>query len=245
MGNPEVGLKVEAKIRTTDEIRKQFLPGEMGAILDWEVRNTQTGDIEIDPRTGKPNVGIKKAESFVRQFTDLLLVKFLNLPLKEYLLITDITGVAREITNHGLTFNTAAGIAGVVTNGIIVGLGNNPGAPTPTISDYVLVLPIAHDSGGHGANTLQYGGITYGAPSSDPTTSQFTITRNFANATAGAITVYEIGLYVQGYQFYAILTPTSGNNIYNFMTIHDGITGGIVVGVGQTLTVNYRPQCVI
>ena len=89
MGNPEVGLKVEAKIRSTDEINKLFLPGEIGAILDWEVRDTQTGEIVIDPRTGKPNVGIKKAESFVRQFMDILLVKFLNLPLKEFILIND------------------------------------------------------------------------------------------------------------------------------------------------------------
>ena len=185
MENTEVGLKLETRARSTPEVNALFLPGEVGAILDWEVRDTKSGELVSE--------GIKKAESFVRQFMDLLLVKFLNLPLKEYLLITDITGVAMEITNHGLTFNTAAGLAGVVTNGIIVGLGNNPGAPTPTISDYVLVLPIAHDSGAHGANTLQYGGITFGAPSSDPTTSQFTITRNFANATAGAITVYEIG----------------------------------------------------
>jgi len=241
MGNPEVGLKVEAKIRSTDEINKLFLPGEIGAILDWEVRDTQTGEIVIDPRTGKPNVGIKKAESFVRQFMDILLVKFLNLPLKEYLLITDITGAAREITNHALDFNSNGGV-GIVTRGIIVGAGI--AAPTPTITDYVLANPIAHDSGAHGAGTLQYGSSSFAAPTSDATTSQFTITRGFSNATAGAITVYEIGLYVDACQQQKIDGPTT-LTFYNFMTIHDGVPGGIVVGVGQTLTVNYRPQCVI
>ena len=125
--------------------------------------------------------------------------------MKEYILTTDITGVAREITNHALNFNSNA-LAGVVTQGIIVGLGYNPGAPTPTISDYVLTFPIAHDSGAHGANTLQYGGTSFGAPSSDSTTTQFTITRNFANATAGAITVYEIGLYVLSASHHYILS---------------------------------------
>ena len=235
MENPEVGLKLETKVRSTPEVNALFLPGEVGAILDWEVRDTKSGELVSD--------GIKKAESFVRQFFDILLGKFWNLPMKEYILTTDITGVAREITNHALNFNSNA-VSGVVTYGIIVGLGNNPGAPTPTISDYVLVLPIAHDSGAHGANTLQYSAVSFGAPASDSTTSQFTITRNFANATAGAITVYEIGLYVQAASNQYI-GSTSQTVFYNFMTLHDGIAGGIVVGVGQTLTVNYRPQCVI
>ena len=235
MENPEVGLKLETKVRSTPEVNALFLPGEVGAILDWEVRDTQTGKLISSD--------IKKAESFVRQFFDLLLVKFWNISMKDYLLVNDITNVQREITNSSLIFNTTA-VAGVVTYGIIVGQGLNPGAPTPTITDYVLTLPIANDSGAHGANTLQYGGVTYGAPASDSTTSQFTVTRNFANATAGTVTVYEIGLYVQ-----AVCQngsgPNSGDTIYDFMTIHDGITGGIVIGVGQTLTVNYRPQCVI
>lgn len=235
MENPEVGLKLETKVRSTPEVNALFLPGEVGAILDWEVRDTQTGKLISSD--------IKKAESFVQQFFDLLLVKFWNISMKDYLLVNDITNVQREITNHALNFNSNA-LSGVVTQGIIVGLGLNPGAPTPTITDYVLTLPIAHDSGAHGANTLQYSAVSFGAPASDSTTSQFTITRNFANATAGAITVYEIGLYVQAASHQFISSP-SQTVFYNFMTLHDGIAGGIVVGVGQTLTVNYRPQCVI
>jgi hypothetical protein len=233
MEKTNIGLDLEAKVRSTDEINKQFLPGEVGCVLDWEVKDTLTGEV-VESR-------IKKAESFTRQFFDLLLTKFWNIPFKESLLITDITGVSREITNSHLNLSTNAG-AGTVTYGIVVGLSSN----AVHITDYALNSPIAHDSGAHGVNTLQYSIVTYGAPASDPTTSQFTITRNFANATAGGVNVQEIGLYARGLNSNFLWSEVNAGaaTYYYFMTIHD-VTGGITVGVGQTLTVNYRPQCVV
>jgi hypothetical protein len=240
MEKAEVGLSVELKVHSTDEINKLFEPGEVGCVLDWVVTN---------PDGSIASQGIKKAESFTRQFFDLLLQKFKGLTSPgNFTPVTDITNAVRYVTNSSYMFNANA-VSGTVTNGIIVGLGNT----AAQITDYVMQTPCAHDSGAHGANTFQYGAVSFGAPASDLTTSQFTITRNFANATAGTITVNEIGLYV-----IALFSPETGagalefysgdtvrNSVGNFMTLHDIIAGGINVLAGQTLTVNYRPQCVI
>lgn len=90
---------------------------------------------------------------------------------------------------------------------------------------------------------MQYGGVAFGAPASDATTSRFTITRDFVNASGGAITVNEIALYVMAYG--SDLPSEDTTNIKNFMIIRDIIAGGIAVADGQTLTVNYREQAVV
>ncbi len=229
MKETKIGLKVEAKVRTTPEINKLFLPGELGAVLDWQVRDSKSGEIVRE--------GIKKAESFTRQFFDLLLVKFLNIPALSPISIRDTGGNYQEICNGTVIFATDA-LAGDSNFGIVVGTG----AVAPTISDYVLGALIAH---GAGAGQLQYSIGTWGAPASDATTSQFTITRNFANASGGGITVNEIGLYVKAPTGAPWLASSGSNTIRYFMTIRDVIAGGILVGNGQTLTINYRPQTVI
>jgi hypothetical protein len=114
------------------------------------------------------------------------------------------------------------------TYGVVVGTG----VGAPTINDYQLGTIISH---GSGAGELQYSAVTWGAPASDATTSQMTITRNFANASGGDITVNEIGLYMKSYD---------GANRY-FCVIRDKIDGGITVPDGQTLTINYRLQATI
>jgi len=235
----KIDTTMTAKVHSTEEIKKQFVRGELGAILDWEVRDTKTGMIVPNPLTGKPHVGIKKAESYTRQFFDLLLCHFLEVASCVPIQITDIGGVVREISHDHRTMECVAA-SGSVSTGIIVGTG----VGVPTITDYVIGTIIGHDSGAHGAGTMQYGTVTFGAPASDATTSQFTITRNFANATAGAITVQEIALYCRANAFSVVGSFYDSPTVAYFMTIRD-LTGAIVVGVGQTLTVNYRPQCVI
>ena len=229
MGKTEIGMKVEPRVRTTDEIRRQFVEGELGAVLDWQVRDIKTGKITSH--------GIKKAESFVRQFLDLLLVKFINSGPAGFIQIKDIGGVYRDIANTSLNFSTNAPTSNV-SYGIIVGTGNT----APTITDYVIQTIIAH---GSGAGQMQYGGVTYGLPASDSTTSQFTITRNFANASVGSITVNEIALYVRALSASLALNLLSTPTTHYFMTIRDVIGVGINVTNGQTLTVNYRPQVIV
>ena len=141
--------------------------------------------------------------------------------------LRSIYGAQIAAGGANVTFDVLAAAA-TSTFGVVVGTG----AVAPTISDYQLGAQIAH---GVGVGQLQYSAVTFGAPASDATTSQVTITRNFANASGGAITVNEIGLYCRAYYSSAI---------GYFMIIRDVIAGGISVPNGQTLTVNYRPQAV-
>jgi len=84
--------------------------------------------------------------------------------------------------------------------------------------------------------------VAYGLPASDATTSSFTITRNFANASGNPITVSEIGLYIKAQEG---RFDGSARQTRIFMTIRDVLAGGIAVPNGETLTVNYRFQCVV
>jgi len=87
----KIDLAVEAKVRTTDEINKLFLPGEVGCVLDWEVRDTKSG--ELIPSH------IRKAESFTRQFFDLLLIKFQGAMAFPQYQIRDINNTLQFVGN--------------------------------------------------------------------------------------------------------------------------------------------------
>ena len=243
----EVGLKVQARIRPavgvvdTPEIKAKFLPGEIGAILDWEVRDTKTG-LLIPGKSG-----IKKAESFTRQFFDLLMIKMADCGQYQTNGISEVRSTANvlepSILNSPVVLATNA-LATDITFGPVVGRQVGPAAPT--ITDYALQSIVAH---GVGANQLQYSIVTWGADASDATTSQFTLTRNFANASGGNVTVTEAGVYVKALQiaaggFWYPAGYGAGVAKY-FCIIRDVIAGGIIVGNGQTLTLNYRPQTVI
>ncbi len=214
----QVKANPELEIVNEGQIPDLLVHGEVGAVLELMVKDKN--DKVTDHR-------IMKSRSFVRQFLELLFVEFNKLPPKAALLMKDIGGSPRYIREGYRNFDCAGGV-GELARGIMVGTG----ITAPTIDDYRLEATIAH---GLGAGQLQYGGVTFGLPASDPTTSQFTITRDFANASGGDITVSEIGLYVVGWD---------GAARY-FMVIRDVIAGGIVVPNGQTLTVNYREQAVV
>jgi hypothetical protein len=215
-------IRIDPKMKVIQGNRVSHLleEGEVGAILELTLKD-QNGEIvqRIE----------KKAESFVQQFLQMLWIQMnqvweniANINVK------DTGNTDRAICASNSMFASDAA-SGDVNYGIMVGTGINP----VTISDYKLQTPVAH---GAGAGQLQYSAMTFGAPASDATTSQFTLTRNFANASGGTITVTEVGLYVKGYKY---------NNTYYFMILRDVIGGGIAVPNGQTLTVNYRIQAVI
>ncbi len=228
VNKPEVKTRNALDIKNPNSIPHLLEEGEIGAILEWEVRDSKTGLLNILP-DGKPNQGQRKAESFLRQFMDLFYVMACGMYGLTSYKVTNNANIPQGVDASAWTFACNA-LANDATFGIIVGTGN----AAPTINDYVIQTLIAH---GAGAGQLQYGIVTYGAPASDATTSQFTITRNFANASGAPITVNEIGLYVKGYGYGTI----SGY----FMTLRDVIGGGIAVPNGQTLTINYRPQVVV
>ena len=218
----QVKLKPELKVIKEQEIPHILLPGEVGAILELIVKDK---DGKVTEKR------VLKSKSFVRQFLELLWIQAFQLPEVVPYNMRDTANALQNICESGLTFASNAAIADI-TFGPVVGTG----AVAPTINDYQLGTIILHDAAPPTAGRLQYSAVTFGAPASDATTSQFTITRNFANASGGLITPTEIGLYVKGYLY---------NVIYYFMSIRDVIAGGIAVPNGQTLTVNYRLQAVI
>ena len=201
------------------------IPGRVEAIIELIVTR-QDGTV----RERKA----MKSESFVRQFLDLLIVQMENIPFVQPLDICDTGNIIRQMAFGKTTF-AANAPTGDAIFGIVSGTGNT----APTISDYALQTQIAH---GNGAGQLQYGNVAFGLPASDDTTSSFTITRNFANASGNPITVNEIGLYVKAQEG---RYDSGSRQTRYFMTIRDVLVGGIAVPNGETLTVNYRFQCVV
>ena len=230
---PEIRMNLQAhKYRQTiEEINRQFYPGELGVRLDWQLKDKYGRVVDW---------GQKKGESFTRQFLELLIAKFVNADWSFGVPIRAIDNTIYYIMNSAHLFESD-GVVGDVNMGIIVGTG----VTAPTINDYVVETIIPHDSGGHAAGTLQYSQMTFGLATSDATSSHFTCTRNFSNATVGDITVNEIALYVKAIKSAPWSAGTTTQFPAYFMTIRDVIAGGILIQAGQTLTINYRPQTVL
>ncbi len=218
----EIKLKPELEVIREEEIPHLLVPGEVGAVLELTVKD----------KDGKVTEHrVMRSKSFVRQFLELLWVQAFQIPEIAPYNMRDTANVLQDICESAYTFASDGGV-GIITHGIVVGTG----AVAPTIDDYKLGNIILHDAAPPTAGRLQYSAVIFGAPASDATTSQFTITRDFANGSGGGITVNEIGLYVKGFLY---------STTYYFMTIRDVIAGGIAVPDGQTLTVNYREQAVV
>lgn len=219
MEGDEIEAKLELEVIKPEQIPHLFEPGEVGCVLE----------VVVTDKEGKvTDHRIQKSQSFVRAFLELLWLQMQPVEFVDPYLIADVGNMGRSLFENIRTFGCAVGI-GDTSRGIRVGTGTT----APNINDYNLETPIGH---GTGVGQLQYSAMTFGAPASDTTTSQFTITRNFANASGGSITVNEIGLCVGS---------ARESNLYSFLTIRDVIAGGIAVPNGQTLTVNYRPQCTV
>jgi len=222
----KTGLKIA---KPDKELTK---PGEVGAILELTVKDK-------DGRVTDHK--IMRSESFVRQFLELFYAQVAGIfywsstqPYQfSVVQVMNTSGIRKPVYAYEGIFDCAAAV-GDQNKGIMVGTGTT----APPIDDYQLEARITH---GTGAGQLQHGDVAFGLPASDPTTSQFTITRNFANASGGSITVNEIGLYVRAR---AVNYYGSYEDQY-FMVIRDIIAGGIAVPDGQTLTVNYREQAVV
>ena len=222
-----IGATADLRVIRPDEIKTLLEPGELGAMLDWKVWNPKTG-IVLEEHT-------QKSESFVQQFLQLLYVQMNLMPQRGANVMPGVRDTANVLqlvsACYGAVLLDVLAGAADATFGIVV--GTNATATPLDISNYQLDTLIAHGIIG---GTMQYGGVTFGLPGSNTTTSQLTITRNFT-ANVGGITVNEIGLICRG-------AYNSGTTGY-FLIIRDIIGGGIGVPVGQTLTINYRPQAVI
>ncbi len=233
-------MKAETKLKP--ELKKGspyshlVRPGELGLILELTVKNRQ-GRV-TDKRT-------MRGKSFLRQFLELLFIQMSGTYTygssytyhQPVTYVKDINGymrpVAAAIYSYGDIFDADAGVAST-GYGIVAGTGTT----LPNIDDYDLESTIAH---GSGAGQMGYGAMTFGLPTSDPTTSHFTLTRDFSNSSGATITVNEVGVRVRA----NALKYNQGWDTAYFLIIRDVIPGGIDVPNGQTLTVNYREQAAI
>jgi hypothetical protein len=226
-------LKAQPDIKVVDLKRITTLlePGELGAMLDFKVWDPKTGVVLEECS--------KKAESFLAQFIQLLWVKMAVTTSFIPMSITDITNTPRDVANtfagggqtYAQSLFRANALAADVAKGIIIGSG----ITAPTIDDRAIEVIIPHA-------TMNYSAQSFAAPAADTTTSQMTLTRNFANVSGGSVTVNELAVYVDGYYTSLIYPYTI---VGNFCIIRDVVPGGIVVPNGQTLTVNYRLQAVV
>jgi hypothetical protein len=186
-------------------------PGEVCAILEMTLTD-KNGKVVEHRRI--------KSKSFVRQFLELFYIQGSQVDSLADLWFTirDTGNTLRNVPASSAML-TAVASAGTATRGIVVGTDNT----SVTINDYKLGAQINH---GTGAGQLQYGGMTFAAPSIVGSISEYMLTRPFSNASGGGITIKEIGVYV-------------GSDGYNFMDIRDVISPTITVPDGQTLTINY------
>jgi len=215
----EISVKSNLEKFRDDEMPHILEPGEVGAILEVEVKD-KDGNVTAQKRM--------KSESFVRQFLELLYIQMDQRSEDHPYQARDTENNVQDLHYSAVTMRCTAGV-GDTTYGIRVGTGDTP----PNIDDYALEDACGE---GTGADEFEHGAVSFGAPASDGTVAQFTITRNFANDSGAGINVEEVGLYSRAFHF---------NVIYSVMTIRDVIAGGILVPPGQTLTVNYRVQVML
>ena len=216
----EVKLRQAAVIAQPDQVVLE--PGELNAVLEVTLKRPD-GTIKEQ--------WVRKSESFVRQFIDLLTVQMGLVWEGSPLSIRDVTNNLIDVALSHYNF-AADALVSDDSYSIVVGTGST----APAIDDHALGAKTAN---GAGAGQLQYSLTAFGLPTAGADQSHFTITRDFSNVSGAAITVNEIGLCVKGQQACPFKADVS-RPVAIFMVIRDVIAGGIAIGNGETLTINYR-----
>lgn len=216
-------MKVKPEVRVEKPNQGADVHILMEAVLETIVRS---------PDGKVSHHDIRKSESFVRQWIELLWLSASGVNVSHGgwgYPMRDTGNTLRQMIRHANNWFLAA-LATITTHGILVGLGNT----APTIDDYAMETLVVH---GTGADQLQYSAMAVGFPGVNANISQITITRNFSNAMAapGDVTVFEVGT--------GIRAVDTGATSRFFLILRDVIPLGIVVPHGDTLTVNYRLQC--
>jgi len=181
------------------------------ASYSYQIRNSN-GELMKDS-------GERQCHSFVANFARLLYNCAFFLGLGSPVAITDTGGTSQTAYSNmhrGLRTDASTGTS---TYGLQVGTGTG----AESINNTSLGTQIAH---GSGSGQLQYGAMSYGAPSTTGTTTTFRFTRVFTNASGGSIGVEEIGL-----------VSNSGDFSKRYLWLRD-LTGTITVNNGQSLTLN-------
>lgn len=227
--------------RIITPIGVEFNAGELCPVIQWELRDS----------SGKlVNTGIKKSDSLLSNFLKLLYVMFECQPVQQIygvvanrtkLAVVDTAGISYLPGYDPCILNSEANI-GITTLGMVVGTGNAPVA----FNDNNLGTKINH---GVGAGQLQYSVSSWGAPTSDGTTSQFRATRVFSNGSGAPINVNEAGMicsFVRGWYSYVNQDTTNVNLLRYALILRDILPGApVAVPNGNSLTVNYQLQAVV
>jgi len=125
---------------------------------------------------------IRKANSFVRQFIDLL-TRHLTQSAKT---AKDITGADRSYNPYANTFAVNASVD--VTNlGIVIGSDDTPVA----IDQYSLQSQLT--------TNIAHGAVAFSGPTLSGDTCYVDIIRTFTNNTGALVTIKEVGLYCYSY----------------------------------------------
>jgi hypothetical protein len=119
---------------------------------------------------------------------------------------------------------SAAGQSGVTNFGIVVGTGSTAEAN----DDYALDTQINH---GTGTGELQYGICSVLEPAVSGLNVDMDMNRSFINASGGAVTVNEIGIYVR--------TDAYNETVHYFCIARDVLASGVSVSDLSTITVDY------
>ena len=213
----------KAEVKTHVEAKKMPKP------VEPESRDILEAFVELEVKGPDGTVKERrefKSESFLRQWMEMLYLQFNGGPQWSGVDVRDTGNTVREIVGRALNWRADAGV-GVDDYGILIGSGTT----APTLNDYAMETLIVH---GVGAGQLQYSDMAIAQPAINLTVSQVTVTRDFANASGGAVTVNEVGLAITGYD--------ATHTTRYILVIRDVIAGGISVPNGDTLTVNYRIQ---
>jgi hypothetical protein len=131
-------------------------------------------------------------------------------------------------------YNTDYPNVGIVGEKIGIQVGTGTNAVTPT--DNALQTKVNH---GKGAGQLEYGGCEcINISFSDPN-GQFTLRRYFTNASGGAVTINEAGIY-------AISTRDgTTRTAWSFLIARDLVSPAVTVNDGEILRVTYVVQITV
>ena len=216
----------KTEIKTHVEVQKMPPP------VEPESRDIIEAYVTLELKDKDGNVEERrefKSESFLRQWMEMLYLQFLGGPQWSGVDVRDTSNTVREIVGRNTNWRGDAGV-GVDDYGTLIGTGTT----APTLNDYAMETIVAH---GVGVGQLQYSDMAIAQPAINLTVSQVTVTRDFANASGGAVTVNEVGFAITGFD-------AEGNTRY-ILVIRDVVGGGIAVPNGETLTVNYRIQATV
>lgn len=172
---------------------------------------------QLKSKTGKiKRQATRRGHSFTTNFLKLLYAK-MGLRGVQYTNTSGAT-ISEISAPTSIYFPFGSSNSAQSEEGLCVGTGTNAAA----VTDYNLQTKILH---GTSAGRLQYSGGTGSSPTTDATSTSFTLTRVFSNASGGTIVVAEIGLlyYSSGYILWA----------------RDLLSPSVSVLNGEQLTVNY------